>query len=87
MSSEEILQGLTAASARLDQARHHVAAAAEAAAEAQTLVSAALRGSSAGPLVAMIGSVREGSAKVAGEIPAVKSRLEETIQRVRALGN
>jgi molybdopterin synthase catalytic subunit len=87
VSTEEIIHGLAAADARLDQARQHAKAAAQAAGEAQALVSAALRGSSSGALVAMIGKVRENFTVAAGGIEPAKNAINQTIAQAKALGN
>lgn len=78
---------LAAASQKLDEARAKTAAAAGDAAEARSLVAGALQGVAAGPLIDMIDSYRQALAQaVQGGQPA-RQQLQETISKVRALGN
>jgi hypothetical protein len=86
VSSEEIVRGLMAANQRLDQARIKAAAAAQEVAEASALVAAQLRGSAAGPLLAMINKVRENLNAAAGGIGPARSSIEQTIMQAKALG-
>jgi hypothetical protein len=87
MGTEEIIQGLSAANQRLDRARTQAAAAAQEVAEAGSLVAAALRGSSAGPLLAMISKVRENLAEAAKGVQPARQAIDRTISQAKALGN
>jgi hypothetical protein len=87
MSTEEIISGLMAANQRLDRARTQAAAAAQEVTEAGSLVAAQLRGSSAGPLLAMISKVRENLNEAAKGIQPAKQAIDQTISQAKALGN
>ena len=87
MSTDEIIHGLNAANQRLDRARTQAAAAAQEVAEAGSLVAAQLRGSSAGPLLAMIAKVRDGLNEAAKGIQPARQAIDQTVSQVRALGN
>lgn len=87
MSAAEMIARLAAAAHKLDEARAKTAAAAQDAAEARTLVSGALEGIAAGPLIGMIDSYRQALMNaVEGGEPA-KRHVQETIAKVQALGN
>ncbi|MBW4702291.1 MULTISPECIES: DUF6244 family protein [unclassified Micromonospora] len=87
MSAAEMLAKLAAASQKLDEARAKTAAAAQDAAEARSLVAGALQGVAAGPLIGVIDSYRQALAQATqGGQPAYQ-QLQETISKVRALGN
>jgi hypothetical protein len=87
MSAADIIAGLTGADQKLDQARAQAMAAVQHAAEARTLVVGALEGVSAGQLVSLIGQVIESLRQAAQEVDPAKKGIQETIARVRALGN
>jgi hypothetical protein len=87
LSTQEIIVGLTAAKERLDQARIKAGAAAQDVTEARSLVVAALQGSAAGPLIAMISQIGENLGKTASAIGQTRNRIDETIAQARALGN
>ncbi|MEV4844835.1 DUF6244 family protein [Micromonospora matsumotoense] len=87
MSAAEMIAKLAAASQKLDEARAKTAAAAQDAAEARSLVAGALQGVAAGPLIGAIDSYRQALTRaVQGGQPATQ-QVQETIAKVRALGN
>ncbi|WP_432898902.1 DUF6244 family protein [Micromonospora matsumotoense] len=87
MSAAEMIAKLAAASQKLDEARAKTAAAAQDAAEARSLVAGALQGIAAGPLIGAIDSYQQALTRaVQGGQPATQ-QVQETIAKVRALGN
>ncbi|WP_091638834.1 DUF6244 family protein [Micromonospora pallida] len=78
---------LSAASQKLDDARAKTAAAAHDAAEARTLVSGALEGVGAGPLVGVIDAYRQALMQAAQGSEPARQHVQETIAKIHALGN
>ncbi|MFF0153254.1 DUF6244 family protein [Micromonospora sp. NPDC005203] len=87
VSAAQIIARLAAASQKLDEAKAKTAAAAQDAAEARALVAGALEGVAAGPLVGMIDSYRQALAQASQGGDPAKQHVQETIAKVRALGN
>lgn len=87
VSAAQIIAKLAAASQKLDEAKAKTAAAAQDAAEARTLVAGALEGVAAGPLVGMIDAYRQALAQASQGGEPAKQHVQETIAKVRALGN
>ena len=87
MSAAEMIARLAAAAQKLDEAKAKSAAAAQDAAEARQLVAGALQGVAAGPLIGMIDSYRQALAQAAQGGEPAKQHVQETIAKVRALGN
>lgn len=85
-NAQEIIQKLTAANQKLEQAHAKAVAAAKDAAEARTLVAGALHGSS-GQLAALLTQVQESFAESAKRVAPARQRIQETITRTQALGN
>ncbi|WKU07497.1 DUF6244 family protein [Micromonospora sp. HUAS LYJ1] len=87
MSAAEMIAKLAVAAQKLDEARAKTASAAQDAAEARALVAGALQGVAAGPLIGMIDNYRQALDRaVQGGQPA-RQQVEETITKVRTLGN
>lgn len=86
MSAEAIIRQLTAANQELEQAHTKAMAAAENAAKAHQLVTAALQGSG-GQLAATVNQTREALAQSAQRVPTARQKIQETIAKVQALGN
>ncbi len=87
MSAAEMIARLAAAAQKLEEAKAKTAAAAQDAAEARQLVAGALQGAAAGPLISMIDSYRQALAQAAQGSEPAKQQVQETITKVRALGN
>jgi type VI protein secretion system component VasF len=86
VSTQDVVAGLAAAAQKLEQGRAKAAAAAADYAEARALVSSALLGAAAGPLLGLIDQLREAAEQAQG-IDLTRQRLNETIQNAQALGN
>jgi type VI protein secretion system component VasF len=86
MSTQDVVAGLAAAAQKLEQGRAKAAGAAQDYAEARELVSAALLGAAAGPLLGLIDALREAAEQAQG-IDLTRQRVHETIQNAQALGN
>lgn len=86
MSAEQIIAQLTAASQRLEETHAKLREAGEAAGHARSLVSGALQGSS-GQLVGQISGLVEALGQISGRVPATKDQVQQTIAKVKALGN
>ncbi|GGM38671.1 hypothetical protein GCM10011608_24230 [Micromonospora sonchi] len=87
MSAAEMIARLAAAAQKLEEAKAKTAAAAQDVAEARQLVAGALQGAAAGPLIGMIDSYRQALAQAAQGNEPAKQQVQETITKVRALGN
>lgn len=86
LSAEQIIAQLTAASQRLEEAQTKLREAGEAASQARTLVAGALRGSS-GQLVGQLGSLVDAVGQVSNRTPILREQVQQTITKVKALGN
>lgn len=86
MSAEQIIAQLTAASQRLEVAQAKLQEAGEAASQARTLVSTALKGSS-GQLASHIGGLVEALGQISSKVPITREQVHQTITKVKALGN
>jgi type VI protein secretion system component VasF len=86
VSTQDVVAGLAAAAQKLEQGRVKAAGAAADYAEARALVSGALLGAAAGPLLGLIDQLREAAEQAQG-IDLTHQRLHETIQNAQALGN
>jgi predicted ATPase len=87
VSAAEFMARLAAAGQKLSEAQAKAAAAAQDANEARSLVAGALEGAAAGQLISAIDSVRDNLSRAAGTVGPAQQGVQETISRVRALGN
>ncbi|SCG37247.1 DUF6244 family protein [Micromonospora halophytica] len=87
MSAAQIIARLAAAAQKLDEAKAKTAAAAQEAAEARALVAGALEGVAAGQLIGVIDSYRQALEQAAQGGEPARQHVQETISKVRALGN
>ncbi|QOC91131.1 DUF6244 family protein [Micromonospora craniellae] len=87
MSAAEMIARLAAAVQKLDEAKAKTAAAAQDAAEARQLVAGALQGVAAGPLIGVIDAYRQALGQAAQGGEPARQQVQETITKVRALGN
>jgi hypothetical protein len=86
LSAEQMIAQLTAASQRLGEAHARLQDATKAVGDAQTMVSGALQGSS-GQLVAQIRGLIEALVQISASVPKTQEHVQQTITRVKALGN
>jgi hypothetical protein len=77
---------LTTASQRLEEVQAKLREAGEAASQARTLVSTALRGSSE-QLAGQINGLVEALGQLSSRVPTVQDQVQQTITKVKALGN
>ncbi|QDY09742.1 hypothetical protein FJK98_23475 [Micromonospora sp. HM134] len=87
MSAAEMIAKLAVAAQKLDEARAKTASAVQDAAEARALVAGALQGVAAGPLIGMIDNYRQALDQAVQAGQPARQQVEETIAKVRALGN
>jgi hypothetical protein len=86
LSAEQMIAQLTTASQRLEEVQVKLREAGEAASQARNLVSAALQGSS-GQLVAQISGLVEALGQMSTRVPPTRDQVQQTITKVKALGN
>lgn len=86
MSAEQIIAQLTAASQKLEEVQAKLRDAGDAASQARTLVADALRGSS-GQLVGQLGSLVDALGQISNRVPATREQVQQTITKVKTLGN
>jgi hypothetical protein len=87
MNAAEIIARLSAAGEKLAGAQAKAVAAAQDASEARALVAGALEGGAPGQLVGLIDRVRDSLARAGSTAEPAKHGLQETIAKVKALGN
>jgi hypothetical protein len=87
MNAAEMIARLSAAGEKLTQAQAAAMAAAQRANEARVLVAGALEGGAPGQLIGLIDRVRESLAQAGSTAEPAKNGVQETIAKVKALGN
>ncbi|WBB79302.1 DUF6244 family protein [Micromonospora sp. WMMD882] len=87
MSAAEIIARLSEAGQSLQQAQAQVTAAVQNAENARILVAGALDGAASDKLIATIDAAREQIGQAIGSVGPAQQGIQETIAKVRALGN